>query len=97
MATIQIRRQLKFSHPKTEALKYIKTKLSLVAGEPLLCTYRESNGKWGSIECVCVYPKGTPRTNTILSGAEYDNLFNNSVLVENCIKINADENEWEQI
>ena len=97
MATIQIRRQLKFSHPKSEALKYIKTKLSMVAGEPLLCTYREPNGKWGSIECVCVYPKGTSRTNTILNGTEYDNLFDNSVLVENCIKINADENEWEQI
>lgn len=98
MATIQIRRQLKFSHPKAEALKYIKTKLSLVAGEPLLCTYKESNGKCGTLELICVYPKGTLRNATTLNTTYYDNLFDtNSALIENYIKINADEAEWEKI
>ena len=54
MATIQIKRQLKFAHPKNEAIEYIKKKLTLLAGEPLLCTYKESNGKWGAIEVICV-------------------------------------------
>ena len=50
MATIQLKRQLKFAHPKSEAIQYIKTRLTLAAGEPLICTYKESNGKWGAIE-----------------------------------------------
>ena len=29
MATIQIKRQLKFAHPKNEAIEYIKKKLTL--------------------------------------------------------------------
>jgi hypothetical protein len=42
---IQIRRQLKYGHPKSQALEYIRTKLTMLPGEPLLCTYKESNGK----------------------------------------------------
>lgn len=97
MATIQFRRQLKFGHPKSEALKYIKTKLTLAAGEPLLCTYRETNGKFGAIEVICVYPKGTERSATGLNSAEYDNIFENGMLIENVIKNNADDAIWDKI
>lgn len=96
MATIQLKRQLKFVHPKEEAIQYIKTKLTLVSGEPLICTYRESNGKWGAIEVICVYPK-----EVTLKG-QYpiipDNMFDeNDKLKENILKINGDVHEWENI
>lgn len=96
MATIQFKRQLKFAHPKSEAIKYIKEKLTLVSGEPLICTYRESNGKWGAIEVICVYPK-----EVTLKG-QYplipDNMFDeNDKLKENILKINGDVHEWENI
>jgi hypothetical protein len=42
---IQIRRQLKYGHPMSEAIAYIKTRLTMHPGEPLLCTYKETNGK----------------------------------------------------
>lgn len=96
MATIQIKRQLKFAHPKSEAIRYIKTKLTLLAGEPLLCTYRESNGKWGAIEVVCVYPK-----EVTLKG-QYpiipDDMFDaEGKLKENILKINGDDAIWDKI
>ena len=96
MATIQLKRQLKFVHPKSEAIKYIKTRLTLAAGEPLICTYRESNGKWGAIEVICVYPK-----EVTLKG-QYpiipDNMFDeNDKLKENILKVNGDDLEWENI
>lgn len=98
MATIQIRRQLKFAHPKNEAIKYIENKLKMLQGEPILCTYMESNGKWGSIECICVYPKGTLRSETVLISKDYDSLFNsNNRLNINCLKINGDDVIWEAI
>lgn len=60
-------------------------------GEPLLCTYKEGNGKWGAIEVVCIYPKGTNRENTILTEDRYNDLFDSSgQLIENHIKINSD-------
>ena len=96
MATIQIKRQLKFAHPKNEAIEYIKKKLTLLAGEPLLCTYKESNGKWGAIEVICVYPK-----EVTLKG-QYpiipDSMFDeNGKLKENILKINGDDAIWEKI
>lgn len=96
MATIQIKRQLKFAHPKEEALKYIREKLTLFSGEPLLCTYKNSNGKWGAIEVICVFPK------TITKKGDYviipDNMFNEkNELKENIIKVNDDIPEWEKI
>lgn len=96
MATIQIKRQLKFAHPKKEAIKYIKTKLTLLAGEPLLCTYKESNGKWGAIEVICVYPK-----EVTLKG-QYpiipDDMFDTEgKLKENILKINGDDAMWDKI
>lgn len=97
-STIQFRRQLKFAHPKDEAIKYIENKLTMLSGEPILCTYRESNGKWGSIDCVCVYPKNTLRTDTILSGDDYNHLFDDeNKLMINCVKINGDDAIWETI
>ena len=95
MATIQFRRQLKFAHPKIEALKYIKERLSMESGEPLLCTYKEGNGKWGAIEVICVYKKGTPKSETIISNADY--FDENDNLINNFIKINDDNSEWDKI
>lgn len=96
MATIQLKRQLKFAHPKEEAIKYMKTKLTLAAGEPLICTYRESNGKWGAIEVICVYPK-----DVTLKGIYPiipDDMFNEEgKLIENILKINDDNPEWDNI
>lgn len=94
MATIQIRRQLKFAHPQEEALNYIRKRLVMLPGEPLLCTYKNSNGHWGAIEVICVYPKGTFKHNTIIPD---DSLFENGMLKENYIKINDDNPEWENI
>ena len=96
MATIQLKRQLKFAHPKNEAIQYIKTKLTLASGEPLICTYRESNGKWGVIEVICVYPK------EITLKGQYpiipDNMFDeNDKLKENILKINGDDPVWDKI
>lgn len=96
MATIQLKRQLKFAHPKNEAIQYIKTKLTLAAGEPLICTYKESNGKWGTIEVICVYPK------EITLKGQYpiipENMFNeDGKLKENILKINADDPVWDKI
>ena len=96
MATIQFKRQLKFAHPKSEAIEYIKTKLTLAAGEPLLCTYKEPNGKWGAIEVICVFPKDVTMKGTypIIP----DDMFNtDGKLKENIIKINDDNSEWEKI
>jgi hypothetical protein len=97
MATIQIRRQLKYAHPKKDALNYIRTKLTMTAGEPLLCTYRNGNGKWsGAIEVICVYPSGTLRANTILTDSSYDNYFDeDNKLINNFLKVN--DNEWDKI
>ena len=96
MATIQIKRQLKFAHPKEEALKYIRERLTLSSGEPLLCTYKNSNGKWGAIEVICVFPKEK------VSKGEYaiipDEMFDeNNLLKENIIKVNDDNPEWDNI
>ena len=96
MATIQLKRQLKFAHPKSEAIRYIKTRLTLAAGEPLICTYKESNGKWGAIEVICVYPK------EITLKGQYpiipDNAFDeNGKLKENVLKVNGDDPIWENI
>lgn len=96
MATIQLKRQLKFAHPKNEAIEYIKKKLTLLAGEPLICTYRNNNGKWGAIEVICVFPKGVTKR------GDYaiipDNMFDdNDLLKENIIKINDDIPEWDSI
>lgn len=96
MATIQIKRQLKFAHPKEEALKYIRERLTLFSGEPLLCTYKNSNGKWGAIEVICVFPKGVTKR------GEYaiipDEMFDeNNLLKENIIKVNDDNPEWDNI
>lgn len=95
MATIQLKRQLKFAHPKSEALKYIRERLSLESGEPLLCTYKESNGKWGAIEVICVYKKGTPKSETIISDNDYFDEGGN--LIHNFIKVNDDNPEWDKI
>jgi hypothetical protein len=96
MATIQLKRQLKFAHPKSEAIQYIKTRLTLAAGEPLICTYKESNGKWGAIEVICVYPK-----EITLKGQypiiPYDKFDEGGKLKENILKINDDNPEWENI
>jgi hypothetical protein len=99
MATIQLKRQLKFAHPKSEAISYIKTKITLLAGEPLLCTYKESNGKWGAIEVICVYPKGTSKDDyMLLSQCVSSDMFDeNGKLKENILKINADEVMWDKI
>lgn len=94
MAVIQFKRQLKFAHSKDEAIKYIKNKLIMFSGEPLICTYKNSNGKWGAIEVICVYPKGTPKQQTIITDENY---FENEILKENFIKINADVPIWEEI
>lgn len=96
MATIQLKRQLKFAHPKSEAIQYMKTKLTLAAGEPLICTYKESNGKWGAIEVICVYPKDVTLKGTypIIP----DDMFNEEgKLIENILKINDDVPEWDKI
>ena len=96
MATIQFKRQLKFAHPKSEAIEYIRTKLTLAAGEPLLCTYKESNGKWGVIEVICVFPKDVTMKGTY--SIIPDDMFNtDGKLKENIIKINDDNPEWENI
>ena len=98
MATskIQLRRKLNYARPKEEALNYIRTKLTMVAGEPLLCTYKNENGKWsGAIEVICVYPFGTLRTDTILTDSTYDNYFENDRLINNFLKVN--DNEWDKI
>lgn len=105
MATIQLKRQLKFAHPKSEAIQYIKTKLTLAAGEPLLCTYKENNGKWGAIEVICVYPKGTHKDNTFwinhndnINGEPISEYFDSDgKLIVNYIKINDDNPEWDKI
>ena len=96
MATIQFKRQLKFAHPKVEAINYIKKKLTLAAGEPLICTYKENNGKWGVIEVICVYPKiDTKRGQYPIIP---DDMFgDDGSLIENIIKINDDNPEWEGI
>ena len=96
MATIQLKRQLKFAHPKNEAIQYIKTKLTLAAGEPLLCTYKESNGKWGAIEVICVYPKKITLKGQypIIPAEMFDA---NGELKENILKINDDNPEWDKI
>lgn len=96
MATIQLKRQLKFAHPKNEAIEYIKKKLTLLAGEPLICTYRNNNGKWGAIEVICVYPK------EVTIKGQYsiipDSMFDiDGKLKENIIKINDDNPEWDSI
>lgn len=99
MATIQLKRQLKFAHPKNEAIQYIKTKLTLAAGEPLICTYKESNGKWGTIEVICVFPKGTIRSEYkfLTDVVRDEELFENGILKENILKINADDPVWDNI
>ena len=98
MATIQIRRQLKFAHPKEEALNYIRKKITMVAGEPLLCTYKNSNGKWGAIEVICVFPIGTEKISyPILSNVDAEKFDNENKLKENIIKINDDIPEWDSI
>lgn len=96
MATIQLKRQLKFAHPKEEALKYIREKITLSSGEPLLCTYKNSNGKWGAIEVICVFPKVVTKRGeyTIIPEELFDE---NDSLKENIIKINDDNPEWENI
>lgn len=96
MATIQLKRQLKFAHPKNEAIEYIKKKLTLLAGEPLICTYRNNNGKWGAIEVICVYPKEVTLKGqyTIIPDSMFDE---NDKLKENIIKINDDIPEWDSI
>lgn len=101
MARIQIRRQLKYAHPREEALEYIRTKLigeekGLASGEPLLCTYKNSNGQWGAIEVICVYPHGMSRKDTILSDSSYDDYFDtDNRLINNFLKVN--DNEWDEI
>ena len=96
MAIIQLKRQLTFDNSKNEAIQYIKTKLDLEAGEPLICTYKENNGKWGAIEVICVYPK-----DKTLKG-QYsiipDDMFNEEgKLKENILKINMDNPVWDKI
>lgn len=95
MATIQLKRQLKFFHPKSEAIQYIKTRLTLAAGEPLICTYRKSNGKLGAIEVICVYPKEVTLKGQypIIPEEMFDE---GGKLKENILKIN-DNLEWEKI
>lgn len=93
MATIQFKRQLKFAHPKDAALKYIREKLVMQSGEPLICTYKNANGIWGAIEVICVYPKGTPKDQTIITD---DSFFIDGELKENYIKIN-DDLKWGSI
>lgn len=96
MTTIRFRRQLKFAHPKDEAIKYIKTKLTLASGEPILCTYRENNGKWGSVEAICVFPKDvTLKGQYSIIPEEYFN--EEGRLKENILKINDDNPEWKNI
>ena len=99
MATIQFRRQLKFAHPKCEAIEYIKTRLEMSPGEPLICTYKEGNGKWGSIEVICVFPKGTIRSKYkfLTDVVRDEELFENGILKENILKINGDEPTWDEI
>ena len=105
MATIQIRRQLKFAHPKAEAINYIKTRLTMVPGEPMLCTYKNPDGKWGAIEVICIYPKGTHKDNTLwinhndsINGRPISEYFgDDNKLLFNYIKINDDIPEWEKI
>lgn len=96
MAIIQLKRQLKFAHPKEEAIKYIKNKLTLAAGEPLICTYKESNGKWGAIEIICVFPKDVTLKGTY--SIIPDDMFNEEgKLIENILKINDDIPNWDKI
>lgn len=96
MATIQLKRQLKFAHPKSEAIQYIKNRLTLVAGEPLICTYKESNGKWGVIEVICVYPKEVTLKGQYPIIPE-DMFDEDGKLKENILKINGDEPVWDKI
>ena len=97
MATIQLKRQLKFGHPKEDAIEYIKNKLTMVSGEPLLCTYKNGNGKWGAIEVICVFPIGTERSAYPMLEEVGNNKFDSeNKLKENIIKIN-DNLEWETI
>ena len=65
------------------------------SGEPLLCTYKENNGKWGAIEVICVYKKGTPKSETIISNADY--FDENDNLINNFIKINDYNPESDKI
>ena len=109
MATIQFRRNLKYAHPKEDALNYIKTKLKMAEGEPLICTYKNADGKWGTVTVVCVYSKDNESPSmrdTILSGSEYDSLFDaeSGKLIENYIDVLSNEdstdiagNKWENI
>lgn len=107
MATIQFKRNLKYAHPKSEALDYIKKSYTMLEGEPLICTYKEDNGKWGSITLVCVYSKGRLRESIpFLDGSEYDSLFDaeSGKLIENYIDVLSNEdstdiagNKWENI
>ena len=98
MATIQIKRQLKFAHPKEEAIDYIKNKLTMVSGEPLLCTYKNDNGKWGAIEVICVFPIGTERSAyPLLEFVDIEKFDGENKLKENIIKINDDIPEWDKI
>jgi hypothetical protein len=45
---------------------------------------------------VCIYPKGTEKSQTILIHDEYSNLFEEDKLKENHIKINS-ETLWEEL
>ena len=102
-STIQFRRQLKFAHPRKDALQYIREKLTMKEGEPLLCTYKEANGKWhGAIEVICIYPKGTLYNDAVILSHlkkdtdEYKEYFNE----ENKLKFNyikVINGEWESI
>lgn len=96
MATIQFRRQLKYAHSKPEALNYIMNKLTMASGEPLMCTYKNPNGKWGSFQVICLFEKGIHRSKTTLFDNEYDSYFDESeILTRNVLKIL--DGEWESI
>lgn len=98
MATIQLKRQLRFNKSKAEAIQYIKNNLDLLPGEPLLCTYKEPNNEWGAINVICIFSKGTLRSDyVLLSDYTDESLFDeNGKLKENIIK--TDEIiEWGEI
>lgn len=91
---IQFRRQITYHRPKEDAKKYIENKLLMFAGEPILCTYRESNGEWGSFLAICVYPMGTHISNTIFNNMPYENMpeFKDGRLVKNVVQYSDDSN-----
>lgn len=96
MATIQFRRQLKFAHSKNEAIQYIREKITMASGEPIVCTYKNPNGKWGSFEAICVYEKGLHKSKTTLLEKDYkDYIDENGNLKCNVIKVL--DGEWESI